>query len=145
VFRRLFFFGSSKLSRDVVSKWLWRQFRALRIDPELNLRSALRLGAEGLNRGLVLCVFPEGHRSIDGRLQPFRNGTSVLALELGVPVVTAAIDGTHHVWARGSRRIRLSPVRITFGDVIVPDAGSTYSAFTQRVFDGVEGALVRGA
>jgi long-chain acyl-CoA synthetase len=145
VFRRLFFFGASKLSRGRVSQWLWRQFRALRIDPELNLRSALRLGAEGLNRGLVLCVFPEGHRSIDGRLQPFRNGASVLALELGVPVVTAAIDGSYNVWARGSLRIRFAPVRIIFGPVIHPEPGASYSAFTQRVFAGVEEALARGA
>jgi long-chain acyl-CoA synthetase len=145
VFRRLFFFGASKLARGRVSQLLWRQFRALRIDPELNLRSALRLGAEGLDRGLVLCVFPEGHRSIDGRLQPFRNGASVLALELGVPVVTVAIDGSHNVWARGSLRIRFAPVRIIFGPVIHPEPGASYSALTQRVFAGVEEALGRGA
>jgi len=48
-------------------------------------------------------IFPEGSRSRDGRLRPFKKGAFVLAINLGLPVVPVACRGTRRLMPRGSR------------------------------------------
>ncbi len=48
-----------------------------------------------LREGMSIMMFPEGTRSRDGRVQPFKHGAFTLAKETGVPVVPIAIHGGH--------------------------------------------------
>ena len=50
---------------------------------------------ELLAQGSPVLLFPEGTRSVDGRLQPFKDGAFRLARDAGVPVIPVAISGTH--------------------------------------------------
>ena len=50
-------------------------------------------------------LFPEGTRSPDGELQPFRDGAFRLAVDCNVPLVPIVIDGTHDVLAKGGSSI----------------------------------------
>jgi 1-acyl-sn-glycerol-3-phosphate acyltransferase len=75
---------------------------------------------EGLDR--VLVVYAEGTRSRDGKLRPFR--TRYLArhiVKAGLPVVPAAIEGTHRLWPPGLRLLDFSGVRITLTPPVVTD------------------------
>ena len=54
--------------------FLGKRMRTIPVDPDKTLRRALRLAAEGVRRGFALCVFPEGERSIDGKLKKFKKG-----------------------------------------------------------------------
>lgn len=69
-------------------------------------------------------VFPEGTRSVDGRLQRFRRGGFFLAAESGTPIVPVTIQGTRELMPKGSRLIRPGRVKITFFPA-VPAAGIT--------------------
>ncbi|MBM3279944.1 MAG: AMP-binding protein [Candidatus Handelsmanbacteria bacterium] len=62
-----------------------------------------------------LLVFPEGSRSIGGRLQPFKTGIGLLAFELGAPVVPVHIRGTYEALPKGNHRPQRQPVRLRFG------------------------------
>ena len=135
--RRLFFLGYSDYFVGRFTSWVGRFLKVVPVDSDRYLRQALRLGAEGLKKGKVLCVFPEGTRSIDGRLKPFRKGPAILSTELKVPVVPVGIAGTYEAWRRGSNRIRLHPVEITFGKPFLPDPAD-YQEATQRIFQSVE-------
>jgi 1-acyl-sn-glycerol-3-phosphate acyltransferase len=73
-------------------------------------RRSMRLALEFLDRGDVVLMFPEGTRSIDGRLQPFEPGAALLALRAGAPVVPIAIVGGHRALPRGARFPRRVPV-----------------------------------
>ncbi len=88
--------------------------RRYRVDPQA-VRVALRLLKEGKGVG----IYPEGERSWDSVLQPFRPGSVRLALKAGVPVILAGISGSYDVWPRWSRRIRRAPVTIRFGKPIL--------------------------
>jgi 1-acyl-sn-glycerol-3-phosphate acyltransferase len=66
----------------------------------------------------TIILFPEGTRSVDGRLQRFKRGAFVLAIQTGVDVVPAAIMGSRDVMRKGSFRIRSGTVRIRFGTPI---------------------------
>jgi long-chain acyl-CoA synthetase len=137
VFRRLFFLGASKYARAPVQRWLARMMHSVSVDAGAQAGSALRLAAEGLQNGLVLCVFPEGHRSIDGALLPFHNGPSILAIEKGLPILPVGLIGTQNVWGRASRQVRLSAVEVRFGRPIDSTARPDYEQLTRLLRETV--------
>ena len=59
-----------------------------------------------LGRGMSVMFFPEGTRSRDGRLQPFKSGAFRLAIEAGVPVLPIAVQGTAEGMPKGSPWVR---------------------------------------
>jgi 1-acyl-sn-glycerol-3-phosphate acyltransferase len=54
-----------------------------------------------VGQGLSLIIFPEGTRSPDGRVGPFKAGSFLLAIEAQLPVVPLSIDGTRRVMRKG--------------------------------------------
>lgn len=55
-----------------------------------------------LKEGKPLLVFPEGTRSEDGLLRPFKNGGFYAAVRAGVPVVPVTLEGTHRLMKKGA-------------------------------------------
>ena len=78
-------------------------------------------------RGYSFLVYPEGTRSPEGKLMPFRRGGFFLALAAGAPIVPVSIAGSYELMLRGSRRVRKGQVRFVFHEP-VPVSG--YSAET---------------
>ncbi len=67
--------------------------------------------ARRIAEGTSVIIFPEGTRSPDGRLQPFKAGAMVLAIKAGVPLVPVAISGTHRILPKG--KLLAQPGRAT--------------------------------
>jgi 1-acyl-sn-glycerol-3-phosphate acyltransferase len=61
-------------------------------------------------------VYPEGERSWDAELQPFRRGTIRLLLKAGVPIVPCGLAGAYDVWPRWSKSTRRRTIRVEFGE-----------------------------
>jgi 1-acyl-sn-glycerol-3-phosphate acyltransferase len=59
--------------------------------------ASLRAGAAMLQEGTRIWIAPEGTRSWDGQLGPFKSGGFRMALETGAPILPVAIDGTRRV------------------------------------------------
>ncbi|MEN6535591.1 MAG: 1-acyl-sn-glycerol-3-phosphate acyltransferase, partial [Bryobacteraceae bacterium] len=138
VLRRMCFLGDTDHFAGGFKTLVGRMGKVILVHPDRGPQVALRLAAEGLQRGLVLCVFPEGERSIDGKLKEFRPGPSILAAEFGVPIVPAAIRGAYEVWPRGSSRIHLHPVSLEYGNPMPPPApGTPYEAVTRRLHEEI--------
>ncbi|MEM6448476.1 MAG: lysophospholipid acyltransferase family protein [Cyanobacteria bacterium P01_D01_bin.123] len=76
-------------------------------------------------KGDILLVFPEGTRSLSGTLQLFKPGLGLLAVQLGVPIVPAYIQGTFQALPKGTSIPRLYPIQVRFGKTIDP---ATYEA-----------------
>jgi long-chain acyl-CoA synthetase len=143
VFRQLFFVGASEYFQTPFMQWIARMANIVPVDPDANLVRAMQAGAYGLRRGRVLVLFPEGKRSIDGTVKPFRKGAAILARHLGVSIVPAAIDGAWDVWARNRRpnwRALLpwsrARVILEFGEPRRP-AGDDFAAETDRLREAV--------
>jgi len=68
-----------------------------------------------LKEGLSLAVYPEGTRSPDGRLKPFKKGTFALAIEAGVPIVPVSISGAQHLMRKGEWTMRPGETVVRFG------------------------------
>jgi 1-acyl-sn-glycerol-3-phosphate acyltransferase len=77
------------------------------------LRS-LDVAAERIRQGHSLVLFPEGTRTRDGRLRPFKKGAFHLALRAGVPVVPVAISGSFELLPPRTLRVHPGPVHVRF-------------------------------
>jgi 1-acyl-sn-glycerol-3-phosphate acyltransferase len=71
-----------------------------------------------LRSGISFLVFPEGTRSRDGRLRPFKKGTFVMAIEAGVPIVPISIAGSNERLGKGMWRIRPGEIRVRIGEAV---------------------------
>lgn len=96
-----------------------------------SMREAEAVMAKGLN----MMVFPEGTRSRDGRLLPFKKGPFYLAMDSGVPVVPVTILGSETLMPKGSSLIHPGRVRLVFHKPLLPSQFSDKEeliAATQR-------------
>lgn len=78
--------------------------------------AALNAGQNVLNEGGVFAIYPEGTRSLDGRLYRGHTGVAVLALTTGAPVVPVALFGTEKLMPRGGKIPRPAKVAVRFGE-----------------------------
>jgi 1-acyl-sn-glycerol-3-phosphate acyltransferase len=80
---------------------------------------AVRVTLRLLGEGEVVCIYPEGERSWDARLQPFRTGSLRVALaaaQRGIPVIPVGIRGMYDVFPRwGKPRRTRAPLQVRFG------------------------------
>ena len=84
----------------------------------------MRRAADLIRAGRSVVSFPEGTRSRDDSIKPFKPGVFVAAIEVGVPVVPVAILGTGAVLPPGGFRGRGGRIRVILGDP-VPTVGLT--------------------
>lgn len=91
-----------------------RAAQVVPIDPVRATASSLAFGGATLRRGLNLVWFPEGERSPDGRLRPFKLGLGLVLDRWRVPVVPVIIRGTHAAWPPSRRLPLMRPVQVEF-------------------------------
>jgi long-chain acyl-CoA synthetase len=118
ILQNIFHVGASEYFRNFITSQIARLINIVPVDPDSNLLRAMRAGAVGLKAGKILNIYPEGERSFDGLLHPFKKGAAILATESDLPIVPVALDGVYKVWARKSKRIRFAKVKIKFGEPI---------------------------
>lgn len=101
-----------------------------------------------VSKGLSLLVFPEGTRSLDGRVARFKGGGFLLAIQVGLPVVPVAISGSRKVMLKGRLRVEPGTVRFVVRPPIetkdqyrptVADAKRLADNVRQQILEIVEG------
>lgn len=119
------FVGKVELTRIPLFGPAWLSAGHISIDRKDRQRAIQSLEAAGqlLHRERVVVVmFPEGTRTPDGRLLPFKKGAFVLAAQTGVPLVPVGIQGSRAVMPKGKWRVRPGTIRVRIGDAI-PTSG----------------------
>ena len=120
VCQRAFAVGTSEIFGEGIMRQLARSLKVVVVDPDANLVPAMRAGAFGLRHGMVLVLYPEGERSIDGTPRIFKKGAAILSIHLQVPIVPIAIEGFYDAWPRAKPFQGFKPLKIVFGDPIIP-------------------------
>lgn len=69
-----------------------------------------------INSGGAFVIYPEGTRSLDGRLYRGKVGVGWLALKSGAPIVPVSVEGTERVLPVGAKLPKIVPVRVRFGE-----------------------------
>lgn len=81
-------------------------------------------GEEMLRSGVSLIIWPEGHRSRNGRLGRFKNGAFALAVKSGYPLLPVCILGSEKFLPPGKKLMSPSRIRLVVMDPIYPDLSS---------------------
>jgi 1-acyl-sn-glycerol-3-phosphate acyltransferase len=76
---------------------------------------SLKKAKERMKDGVSLVVFPEGTRSSEGDLLPFKRGGFLLAVKTGAPIVPVTINGSAAILPKGDWRIRGGPIEVVIG------------------------------
>lgn len=82
-------------------------------------KGKLKDSVRAVQERVSIVFFAEGTRSKDGKLAPFKKGAAILALEAQVPLVPAALAGTHDILPSGRIAIQARPAALTIGEPII--------------------------
>lgn len=113
------FVAKEELSRIPIFGTAWQACGHIslpREDRSRAIESLNRASAQVRERKTAIILFPEGTRSPDGRLQAFKKGAFVLAINNQLPVIPVGISGSRPVMPKGSWRIRSGEIRIRVGE-----------------------------
>jgi 1-acyl-sn-glycerol-3-phosphate acyltransferase len=72
---------------------------------------SLKAAAHKIKSGVSILIFPEGTRSRDGKMRPFKKGGFVMALDSGAPIVPIVLTGTRSIMTKG--RFRINPGKVS--------------------------------
>jgi 1-acyl-sn-glycerol-3-phosphate acyltransferase len=123
--RRAWYLGRSDLFMPGVKgilQWLgWIPLKLGRLD-----RKAFERAVALIKAGKVVVIFPEGSRSLDGRLGEAKAGLGMIVAQTSCSVVPAYLKGTFEVLPAGAKRPRFHPVSVSFGEPLsfAPPAGN---------------------
>ena len=105
--------------------------------------ASMKYAVERITSGASVVVFPEGTRSPDGSLLPFKKGGFMLALDAGAPLVPVAISGSREIMPKHSRWIRGGTIRVDIFPAVPTEGKSTHDrdAIMQAVRTPIAAAL----
>jgi 1-acyl-sn-glycerol-3-phosphate acyltransferase len=149
--RTIRFLAKDELFTPGFGEKLFNALGAIPVDRGTADRGALRKIEAALREGSVVGLFPEGTRKSGPDIADLFDGTTYLAVKLGVPIVPVGIGGSEYILAKGRKIPRVHRVVVSVGKPIVAPAlegrarRATASRLTaelhtelQRVFDDAE-------
>jgi 1-acyl-sn-glycerol-3-phosphate acyltransferase len=143
--RRLAIFGRKSLFDIPIVGLAFRLAKFVPVDRG-NREAALasvKQAVEYIKTGSSFLVYPEGTRSPDGRMQRFKKGSFVMAIEAGIPIVPVACSGAHRIMKKNSLIIHPGKVTVRFGKPI-DVSGYTVeqrNALAEKVHDAIAAQL----
>ena len=120
--RRMNYLAKRQLFEQQPLKALIQHLDAIPIDRDGMGISGIKETLRRLKRGEFVLIFPEGQRSWDGELSPFKAGVCTLARRAKVPLLPIGFDGAHQAWPRGTRFPKPGRIVMVVDEPIMPDA-----------------------
>ena len=139
--RPIYFMAWEVLFDRPILRWLITRLRAFPVNVESTDSRAIREAARLLRTGEALMIFPEGGRSPDGRLQPFKMGAFRLAVGQKAAVLPVTIDGGTASWPPSRRFPRPGRITITYHHVLHPAPGLDPKAAARDLADRTRAAV----
>lgn len=108
----------------------------------VGIRHTIEEAEDRLKDGMSVVIFPEGSRTWDGKMIPFKRGAFMLAAEFGLPVVPITIDGSFKAMPRFTFNIRPTRINITIHPPIFPgENGFNTKLLMKQCHEAIESSL----
>lgn len=112
----IFYLARKTLFKHWPMSWLLPRIHAMPVDQAKSDLASLRESIRLVREGKKLLIFPEGHRSSDGKLQAPLRGVGLLIAKTEVPVIPVRVFGTYEVFPNHAKFPRLyGKVRVVYG------------------------------
>jgi len=98
-----------------VKAWFFRQWGVIKLQRGASDKAAMDAARQALAEGNLFCIYPEGTRSLDGKLHKGHTGVARLALEMRVPVIPVAMVGTFDAKPKGGKTKWFTPTAAVVG------------------------------
>jgi 1-acyl-sn-glycerol-3-phosphate acyltransferase len=102
---------------------------------------SIRRAGEVMRHGINMTLYPEGTRSPDGKMRPFKKGPFHLAAETGFPIVPVTILGTYEMMPKGSNIVRGGTATLIFHPPVDPGKYPSREELMQAVWETINSAL----
>lgn len=112
---------SEMLRYPLLRDWMKRLY-CLFLD-RTDMRAGLQMiltGIDYIKQGISVCIFPEGTRSRDGQMQPFKEGSMKMAQKTGCPIIPMAITNSVEIFENHLPRVKPCRVIVEYGAPIYP-------------------------
>jgi len=143
--------GVYYLARKTLMSWpffgpLFPQMNVIPVDRGGADMSALKEVIKKIRAGEGVVLFPEGTRSLDGRLQAGQPGIGLVMAKTKAPVLPIRIFGAHDAFPKGAKRMQIVPIRAVVGKPFLAPASmlagqsrEDYQALSNLVMDQLAG------
>ena len=144
--RAIYFLTRRTLLDVPLLGWFLPKLNVIPVNQEGVDRSAIKALIRVLKAGNGALVFPEGARTLDGRLQGAEPGLGLVIAKTLAPVVPMRIFGAREALPRGGGRLRFVPITIVIGEPIFfsaadlsPSGKDLYEQLSARVMNAIAG------
>jgi 1-acyl-sn-glycerol-3-phosphate acyltransferase len=142
--RAIYFLTRRTLLDAPVLGWLLPKLNVIPVNQEGVDRGAIKALIRILKAGNGVLVFPEGSRTLDGKLQPAEPGLGLVIAKTLAPVVPMRIFGADEALPRGGGSLCFVPITIVIGEPIFfsaddlsPPGKDLYRRLSERVMDAI--------
>jgi 1-acyl-sn-glycerol-3-phosphate acyltransferase len=137
------------LARKTLLEWpllgsIFPKVNVVPVDQDRPDMSALKTVIKMVRGGECTIVFPEGERTLDGKLGPAQPGLGLIIAKTLAPVVPMRIFGAYQAFPRGGKRPRPWPITIVVGEPmvfteadLVGDGRELYQRLSERVMERI--------
>lgn len=113
--RQIFFISKEQHFDNPIRRMLFQNWGVIPLRRGEGDQEAFQRSVDVLRQGNLFCIYPEGTRSLDGRLHKGHTGVARLAAITKAPVVPVGMWGTFQALPKGSTRPKLVPCGAKFG------------------------------
>ncbi len=129
----IYFFAKEKNFDFWLAKIFADRGHVVVMDINKNLIQSLQTIAAVLKSGKQIVIFPEGARSRDGKLQPFKKSFAIISKELNVPIIPVVINGTYESLPIGGKIPMKGSVSVRYMPPVLP-AGRNEADISNEVY-----------
>ena len=138
--KRTYFYATEEHVKHPMLKYMAKRNNVILMEKR-NLKNSILKLSEVLKQGKNVIIFPEGSRSFDGEMVPFKKTFAILSKELNVPVIPVCIRGAYGVLPRGSRWIKPKKIEVEYLEPVMPENEDTYDSVSDKVRDSIQKVL----
>lgn len=142
--RNTYFFAKAKHWKSGFMAFMAKKNNVILMDINQNVTQALQQVAAALMRGKNVIIFPEGTRSKNGKLSPFKETFAIISQALSVKVVPVVVEGTECALNRWGKMPMLKfgcPIKVRFLEPITPQSYEDSKSIRDKVFEVFKKAL----